>query len=184
MGSFLQAVRKADVPESLMRYVKGDIQAGRIKSTWTEVASWGSCKLVARKQGAVIRFAKSHYGIYTCCATEQVRMEGYALRGMKTSELPGWAFDMWCDARKFHPDLAFMSFRRQSVNLIDVTAINDQGTVARISMYKANNTWWANELPDLWWCGGMVGARAMEHEEWEIEEKMAYEEGFLETSVA
>lgn len=92
-------VKKADVPESLLAYVKQDKLAGRIQSTWGEVVGWGSCKLVARKRGAVVQMAHSHYGYYACCRKAEIIQQGFATDGDSYRELPMWALTIWIAAK-------------------------------------------------------------------------------------
>jgi hypothetical protein len=95
----LVPVKKADIPEALLAHVKKDLAGGWVKSTWTEIVGWGSCKLVARKQGAVTRFAHSHYGYYECCRKAEVESLGYATEGTSYDTLPMWALTIWIMAK-------------------------------------------------------------------------------------
>lgn len=95
----LVPVKRADIPEALMKWVKLDAGAGKIKSTWTEVVGWDSCKLMVRKQGAVTRYARSHYGYYACCRKAVVELAGYATEGTSYTELPQWALAIWVKAK-------------------------------------------------------------------------------------
>lgn len=95
----LVPVKKAEIPEDLLRWVKRDTELGRIQSTWTEVVGWDSCKLVARKQGAVMRYAVSHYGYYACCRKAEVVTNGHPTEGTSYAELPMWALTIWIMAK-------------------------------------------------------------------------------------
>lgn len=82
-------MRKPEVMDILQR-AYGDSKLPEVTSDWTEVASYGGCKVVARKSGAVTRYAMQHYGHHRCCQVSMLTLEGHATYGTSKASMPVW----------------------------------------------------------------------------------------------
>lgn len=147
----LVPVKRADIPEALMKWVKQDAQAGKIQGTWTEVVGWDSCKLMARKQGAVTRYAVSHYGYYQCCRKALVEANGLPTEGTDYRELPMWALTIWIMAkhkakqsiaegyRLTRTRIQLKRWERKAMNQFTVYFTEaETGTEWRVSIFKGD----------------------------------------------
>lgn len=89
-------VRIGAVPEAIAKVARNamrsaSVQVDLARGGAVEVASWGSCKLMAEKSGAVTRYYRQHYGVYQCCKDEMLRQSGLAPSGVGSGSLPVWA---------------------------------------------------------------------------------------------
>lgn len=151
MDGFMQSVLKADIPENLLQYVRQDMLADRIHGDWTEIVGWGSCKLYARKQGAVIRYMRRHYGVYDCCHRERVLIEGHRLTGT-FEEAPVWLLEIWRKVRGANPGIRFLEFKREHLGRAVVSLRDSEGNIWSFVAYKREMHLknFAGLWPDMW----------------------------------
>lgn len=88
----LVMIRKDQIPGGILSGIAG-MPPAMPGEGWSEVSTWGSCKLVRARIGAVTRYAKMHYGQYDCCRKAEVELNGHATYGVSKASMPIWMRD-------------------------------------------------------------------------------------------
>lgn len=126
-GGILSVIGRATVPSD---------------GEWHEVSPWGSCKLVARKRGAVMQYGHQHYGYYDCCMKTTVELQGEQTYGISRRTMPTWMglnFDaVMCENFMDPKVMRLLSWTRDSVSFAHAFVEDPEGWRYNINLRREN----------------------------------------------
>lgn len=144
-------IKKSDIPDGILSVIGRATVPSDGK--WHEVSPWGSCKLVARKRGAVMQYGHQHYGWYACCMQTTVELRGEQTYGLRRATMPTWMglnYDAVMRERFTEPKvMRLLSWTRDSVSFGHAVIEDPEGWRYHIQLRRENFLDAGDTWPDV-----------------------------------